>query len=115
MRLLSRAKGLRGIKPPKGTPAKNWYLRDYLQSEKWRSIRRRVLDRDELCRMCGSVATTVHHLSYSPRVLDGLDDAQLVSLCADCHRHIEFDGERKLTLSEANARLKQGSGALRHS
>jgi predicted HNH restriction endonuclease len=50
----------------------------------------------------------VHHKSYDQAVLLGNNDAELVSLCFECHTFIEFEGDRKLTLQEANNRLHAG-------
>ena len=57
----------------------------YLQTEEWRQIRNKILERDgRLCRGClVKIATCVHHLTY-----DNVGDElcfQLVSLCDDCH------------------------------
>jgi hypothetical protein len=66
--------------------------RDYLASPLWRRIRRRVLKRDgKRCARCGGEAVVVHHRSYAPRVLDGLADEWLASLCEGCHHIVEFD------------------------
>jgi hypothetical protein len=64
----------------------------YLQSKKWKRIRRRVLKRDgRLFRRCGGRATLVHHRSYAPEVLAGDNDEQLASLCEGCHTVIHYD------------------------
>jgi hypothetical protein len=71
---------------------------EYLQSALWRKIRRRVLERDEgLCRICGGRATQVHHRTYHYDVIVGKNDEACVSLCARCHKRIEFtpEGERR--------------------
>lgn len=72
---------------------------DYLASDLWKAIRARVLDRaGHLCRLCGkNRATQVHHTSYMLPVMRG--DFRLLRLlvasCGDCHRAVEFAGERK--------------------
>ncbi len=94
-----------GKKKKKARKPKGWYA-EYLSSELWATIRLRVLTRDkDVCRRCQGKATQVHHRSYEQKVMDGLDDGPLVSLCHDCHHWIEFDGKRKVSLKEANARL----------
>ena len=82
----------------------------YLQSDRWKQIRARVLKRDEQrCRRCSNKATQVHHRSYHLDVFLGIGIKQLVSLCRTCHREIEFD-ERgvKLSLVETEERLQRG-------
>jgi len=67
----------------------------YLFSPLWRRTRRRILKRDNHgCVRCSEKATQVHHLAYTELVLKGEDDSQLVSVCAECHDRIEFDGGR---------------------
>jgi hypothetical protein len=36
----------------------------------------------------------------------GNDLQQLTPLCGKCHKDIEFDGKRKLTIAEANTKLR---------
>jgi hypothetical protein len=84
---------------------RNWY-ENYLKSGLWASIRIRVMNRDgNRCRRCFSEANVVHHKSYEDDVMSGDNDAMLVSLCFNCHRFIEFDGDKKLSLAEANIKL----------
>lgn len=67
----------------------------YLLSPLWKRTRRRVLKRDNHgCVRCDGKATQVHHLAYTELVLKGEDDAQLVSVCAECHDRIEFEPDR---------------------
>ena len=80
--------------------------REYLSSDLWRVIRSRVLARDlHECQACGAKAQCVHHRSYGRDVKRGDNDAELASLCNGCHTFIHFDGDRKMTLVEANRRL----------
>jgi len=86
---------------------KHWYRDDYLSGDLWKGIRGRVLERDGgRCVACGKPAQVVHHKSYDKDVLAGYRDDLLVSLCNPCHSAIEFDGKKKLTLRQANERLK---------
>jgi 5-methylcytosine-specific restriction endonuclease McrA len=60
----------------------------HLQSDYWRNIRRKALERDnEICQECMQAkATEVHHLTYRNMGNEPLED--LVSLCSRCHRSI---------------------------
>lgn len=65
--------------------------RQYLESEVWKDIRNRALDfHGRRCRLCNAYTRTLHHLSYSRRVLEGEDLLMLVPLCGGCHLSIEF-------------------------
>jgi Zn ribbon nucleic-acid-binding protein len=61
---------------------------NHLKSERWREIRKEVLDRDKhTCQKCNSEkATDVHHLSYKNLGNEPLDD--LISYCRDCHENV---------------------------
>lgn len=75
--------------------------RTYWNSRQWKTIRRRVLERDSYsCTCCGKRAETVHHRSYDREVLSGKRDADLVSLCGSCHKEIEF------TINEQGKQVK---------
>jgi 5-methylcytosine-specific restriction endonuclease McrA len=96
--------------PKKGHGKRRSEYQQYLRSTKWRSIRVRVLSRDgNRCVACGKRARVVHHKSYAQEVLDGLNDAELVSLCKACHTTIEFEmvngRKKKNGLAEANTKL----------
>lgn len=62
----------------------------YLQSDKWRLKRKKVLERDEyICKACETnIATQVHHTSYEFIYDEPLFD--LVSVCKKCHDKIEY-------------------------
>lgn len=74
-----------------------WFARysEYLKSEHWKSVRRRVIARDSFaCQLCGrrvEVNTAhVHHLSYDTYNLIGYSlPAECVTLCRSCHDRIE--------------------------
>lgn len=71
----------------------------YLSSTIWKTIRRRILDRDNrTCVKCDGKASLVHHKTYSVAVLRGESDDQLVSLCEGCHVviHTNEDGSKRL-------------------
>lgn len=61
----------------------------YLNSEKWKEKRERVLKRDNyVCKACErNKATQVHHISYEFIYNEPLFD--LVSVCKPCHDKIE--------------------------
>lgn len=107
--VVTRVLRQRGIKP---ASAKQSYYQ-YLESDLWRSIRECVLKRDGgKCRCCGRPTRTVHHKSYDRVVLDGKKDEELISLCTDCHKAIEFNDDgsgrpKKNGLKEANAKLRK--------
>ena len=72
--------------------SKSAYYAAYLKSQLWWTIRARVLKRDgNRCQACPNRARIVHHKSYAKDVMDGRNDAELVSLCHACHEDIELD------------------------
>lgn len=79
----------------------------YLASPLWAAIRKKVLSGSAgLCGGCGAEKPTqVHHRNYSLPVMKGERNEKLVPVCRGCHQKIEFKGERKLSLNEANSRL----------
>ncbi len=79
--------------------------KNYLASDAWREIRERRLAKCPQCTLCDAPATQVHHLDYTYETLFGRQDFRLAQLCRACHRTIEFDGERKLTVREATGKL----------
>lgn len=73
----------------------------YLAADLWKSIRARVLDRDDRkCRLCEADTNVVHHHDYDAETLHGATLERMFSLCPCCHESIEFDGERKRSLAE---------------
>lgn len=71
--------------------------KEYLNTDKWKIKRVRVLQRDKnLCQAClTSPANQVHHLTYAHVFDEPLFD--LISVCARCHNKItEMDRERRL-------------------
>lgn len=80
----------------------------YLESGLWRSIRSRVLERDDrTCALCGKGAKQVHHLDYGLSTLQGRRLRHLVSICGPCHVAVEYDGDRKRSFEEALAFFRQ--------
>ena len=87
----------------------------YLKSALWAGIRQRVLLTRKTCEVCNGYAGTVHHLSYSKRVLSGECDRLLVAICEDCHHRCEFtpDGVKRSFVKSVDKtkQLLKGSGA----
>jgi 5-methylcytosine-specific restriction endonuclease McrA len=78
----------------------------YLESELWAGIRKRVIERDgQLCRVCKFLAKEVHHTDYLEDTLTGANLDHMLSLCARCHHKIEFHGDWKRTMEQANLEL----------
>ncbi len=67
---------------------------EYLESEAWANMRRKVMSRaKDLCEGCGSkVATEVHHLTYAHVGHEFM--FELVALCHQCHERIHAEGEK---------------------
>lgn len=61
---------------------------EYLQSEKWKTLRAKILKRDNyICKSClVNEAVQVHHLTYA-RLYDECA-FDLVSVCIECHKKI---------------------------
>ena len=79
----------------------------YLQSELWSSIRAKAMREMKCCCGCGARPTQVHHKSYTEANLLGHDLRGLVGLNGHCHHGIEFDGDRKTSLGQANGWLRK--------
>ncbi len=69
------------------------YETEYLKSKLWKkTIKPRILKRDGgICRSCGGPGDEVHHRTYDRDVLEGSNDAMLVTVCRWCHEIIHFD------------------------
>lgn len=78
---------------------------EYLKSKDWIKIRTNKLNRHPTCLLCPNPASQVHHMSYDYETLLGVHDYRLVQLCGRHHQHIEFSGDRKRHLKEANRTL----------
>lgn len=76
--------------------------KEYLKSALWESIRDAVLEaHSHQCRACGRTAYTVHHVTYTSRVLLGKDRSQLIPICRACHKAIETkDGWKRRDANE---------------
>lgn len=64
---------------------------DYLKSPKWAAKRQMYFARyGKMCRACGRSSGPIHlhHMSYS--MLGREPMADLVALCQDCHRQVEY-------------------------
>ncbi|OUM04502.1 HNH endonuclease [Variovorax sp. JS1663] len=74
------------------------YHKQYLQSARWRKIKKRVLERDNrICQCCGGRGSIVHHRSYERDVLEGRNDTMLATVCNGCHDIIHYldDGQKR--------------------
>jgi hypothetical protein len=79
---------------------------EYLDSNRWKSIRSKVLGGNPNCCKCDAIATQVHHSRYTNANLVGISLEYLHAVCRDCHEHAEFDqNKKKLSLKQANIRL----------
>jgi hypothetical protein len=81
--------------------------REYLKSDQWKEIRRRVLRPGLICECCQlAPANVIHHRKYDLGTLCGEDDFFLSPICDSCHDYAEVnDRGEKTGLNEANARL----------
>lgn len=82
--------------------------REYLASELWKSIRKRVFKiKGKLCYLCGKTATEVHHNRYHKNDLTGKRLLYLNPICRTCHEEIEFSENKKSTLKQAKRAFKK--------
>lgn len=76
--------------------------KSYLKSKLWAKVRAKVFKKKgRVCEICHAHATEVHHSRYHKNDLLGRNLKFLHPICGDCHKNIEFDGEKKLTLKRA--------------
>ena len=82
--------------------------KEYLESDLWKGIRKRVLTINPNCVGCGERAWQVHHSVYRKKDLEGQDLRALFSVCGNCHKYTEFNrsGE-KMHPKQATTKLKQ--------
>ena len=74
---------------------------DYMSSDEWRNTRMPILERDSYkCRICGSNAEEVHHLTYAH--FEKEFDFELVSLCKHCHYTEYHSKQAKDNLDDLN-------------
>lgn len=80
---------------------------DYLKSEAWAEIRKRVMSRDgDKCQCCSGKATEVHHTKYTRKNLSGQCIDSLFAICQACHKWIEFDSDgNKLHIKDVRKRV----------
>ena len=79
---------------------------EYLASDDWKIIRKRMMDAYPTCHCCPKETQVIHHMSYSYRVMLGLMDVMLVPLCHQCHEKVEITPEgAKRDMHEANGTL----------
>jgi len=81
--------------------------KDYLKSDLWKRIRRKVLKRDkETCEICHCKGNQVHHSRYHKNDLTGKNLNFLHTICGDCHEKIEFKNGEKVQMDEMLERQK---------
>ncbi len=76
---------------------------EYLNSDLWRSIRRRAFaSKGTDCFLCKGKASEIHHTMYHRQVLEGKTLFPLIPLCRKCHVEVEFNEDgAKLRLRDA--------------
>ncbi len=61
--------------------------KEYYNSEKWKSLRKLVIERDKNeCSFCDNVGTDVHHTTYENWKNENINE--LILLCRNCHINI---------------------------
>jgi hypothetical protein len=79
---------------------------EYIDSDLWSIIRKEILSRDAcFCRICGKRGYEVHHFTYSKDILLGKRPEALITLCRDCHQHLEYDEKIKKPLRQCQRDL----------
>jgi hypothetical protein len=80
---------------------------EYLKSSLWRSIRLRVYGmKGDNCFLCNNLASQLHHRRYHKNDLIGKTIRYIHPVCEECHKKIEFDGERKRSFAAAKQTLR---------
>lgn len=86
------------------------FLKEYFKTELWAHITEMVMERQEsACQVCGEAASVVHLLNYSIQTLRGRTIEHMAALCQKHKDEIDFDGESKSNLSQANKKLRQSA------
>lgn len=68
------------------------FAKAFYNSGLWQDVRESILERDSgLCRMCGAVASEVHHvIKLTTKNIDDpeitVNPDNLLSLCGECHK-----------------------------
>lgn len=57
----------------------------FYASTAWRMMRRHILSKEPLCRVCKAMASVVDHILSRKQGGADLDEANLQPLCAECH------------------------------
>lgn len=86
----------------------------YLESDKWKQMRRKILERDGYkCRICGANYNLhVHHLTYKRLYNENEED--LITVCESCHKaYHELDRMSEL-ISEKDEAEEQASAEQLH-
>lgn len=81
--------------------------KDYLQSELWSSIRRKVLRKASgKCSMCEGRANQVHHRKYTKKNLSGDSMDGLLASCEECHELLHKNAGEFVSYQESKKRAK---------
>lgn len=86
---------------------------EYLMTETWRDIRKRVLNRDKRrCRLCDSPKKLrVHHRNY-PKVFGEESLNDLITLCEKCHTLFHGNNYIKIKKNKAKKVKKKKTSAI---
>ena len=92
------------VKEDNYTSSKFGKYSNYIQSNKWKTIRNEVLKRDKnLCQECNiNPAVEVHHKTYENLFNEKLED--LMSVCKDCHINIHKEWD-KIALENIRSKI----------
>ena len=89
----------------------------FYNSKKWKDMRKYILIRDQYrCQHCGSAhALEVHHIKpLSPETINNaeitLNDANLITLCRDCHFAVHEQDKANGTRKHNAARKRSDCG-----
>lgn len=86
------------VKPNFINDKREYYRKEYLQSDHWKNLRLHKIMANPCCQRCSStVSLDVHHLNYRNLYDVQLDD--LETLCRGCHL-LEHDREEKKKVSK---------------
>ena len=80
------------------------WAKSFYRSSAWQAARHAALVRDcYTCQMCGARATEVHHKTeLTPSNISdpmiALNQANLLSLCGDCHKQVTMEAHGRIVI-----------------
>lgn len=81
---------------------------DYLASDLWQTIRRRVLAAHRYnCGLCSGRAVQVHHIRYTREAILGQGITHFVPVCRSCHERHEVQNCYKVTIDQCNEAMRR--------